>query len=92
MLIDAILILRVLFSSFVYCFQSGLIADELDRLKPELRSKLNEIKRAEIDRLLSRWRDLAKITDREPKGIVHLDTKNPHSFEADDLRYLLKAV
>ncbi|CAH0386465.1 unnamed protein product [Bemisia tabaci] len=70
---------------------SGLIADELDKLKPELRSKLNEIKRAEIDRLLSRWRDLAKITDREPKGIVHLDTKNPHSFEADDLRYLLKA-
>ncbi|CAH0386466.1 unnamed protein product [Bemisia tabaci] len=71
---------------------SGLIADELDKLKPELRSKLNEIKRAEIDRLLSRWRDLAKITDREPKGIVHLDTKNPHSFEADDLRYLLKAT
>lgn len=76
--------------------KSGAIAHELDYVSHQIRTKLDEIKRREVTRL----RDLARqkrAIDKMDKVKVndklfpsHIDHSNPHTFEIDDLKRLIK--
>lgn len=66
--------------------KSGAIASELNFVNHNVRTKLDELKRIEMDRL----RRLAKQEhDLQEFGTDHLDHSNPHSFEAQDLHKLI---
>lgn len=72
-----------------YVFQTGKIADELDYVGHHIRSKLDELKRQELDRL----RDIArKAYGDQSSGPGHVDHQNPHSFEKQDLQKLILQV
>ncbi|XP_074661009.1 nucleobindin-2-like isoform X3 [Tubulanus polymorphus] len=78
--------------------QKGDIAQHLEFVSHEVRTKLDEIKRTEINRL----REIAKYQLQLVKAngtelnkmrypmLEHLDLKNPHSFEMKDLEKLVK--
>ncbi|XP_074661012.1 nucleobindin-2-like isoform X6 [Tubulanus polymorphus] len=79
-------------------FEKGDIAQHLEFVSHEVRTKLDEIKRTEINRL----REIAKYQLQLVKAngtelnkmrypmLEHLDLKNPHSFEMKDLEKLVK--
>lgn len=68
--------------------QTGKIADELDYVGHHIRSKLDELKRQELDRL----RDIAKKVYSDSNDPGHVDHQNPHSFEKADLLKLIQQV
>lgn len=72
----------------IYLFlQTGKIADELEYVGHHIRSKLDELKRQELNRL----RDIArKAYSSSDPG--HVDHQNPHSFEKADLLKLIQQV
>ncbi|KAJ8965567.1 hypothetical protein NQ314_004026 [Rhamnusium bicolor] len=73
--------------------KSGKIAEELEFVSHHVRTRLDEIKRVELDRL----RELTekKIKLENPNSIDqdpvhhHLDHSNPHTFEIEDLKKLI---
>lgn len=78
--------------------QSGKIAEELDFVAHNVRTKLDELKRVELDRLrkLARQKfeqeneiDTKHLKISEPE---HLDHVNPHTFEIADLKKLIAKV
>ncbi|KAL4225637.1 hypothetical protein ACF0H5_016326 [Mactra antiquata] len=74
--------------------KNGKIASHLDLVSHQIRERLDEIKRQEMNRL----RMLAKEKMKQMNGIQrmdetylhHVDVKNPHSFESQDLEKLIK--
>lgn len=81
-----------------FCVQSGKIAEELDFVAHNVRTKLDELKRVELDRLrkLARQQfeqeneiDTRHLKIGEPE---HLDHVNPHTFEIADLKKLIAKV
>uniref|UniRef100_A0A8D8S0G7 Nucleobindin-2 n=1 Tax=Cacopsylla melanoneura TaxID=428564 RepID=A0A8D8S0G7_9HEMI len=74
--------------------RSGKIAQELEYVNHQVRSKLDELKRTELDRL----RELAKRQYELSEGVAvadaprHVDHNNPHSFEINDLHKLIVQV
>lgn len=69
-------------------FQTGKIADELDYVSHHIRSKLDELKRQELNRL----REIARQAYGDSSGPGHVDHENPHSFEKADLQKLIQQV
>ncbi|CAG5038915.1 unnamed protein product [Parnassius apollo] len=76
--------------------RSGKIAEQLDFVNHNVRSKLDEIKRRELDRLrhlatkqFELTNDLEINTGKIPSN-EHLDHGNPHTFEIEDLKKLIK--
>ncbi|KAI7690783.1 Nucleobindin-2 [Sarcoptes scabiei] len=80
---------------------SGHVAGIIDQVAPEIRSRLDELKRVEMERLrklLAREHKLEeemedeqhrqKIGDDDSVA-AHIDHSNPHSFEAEDLQKLI---
>lgn len=81
------------------CFflQTGKIAQELDYVNHQVRTKLDELKRQEIERLrhlATKNFELNKGIDTEHLKIIpeHLDHSNPHTFEVEDLVKLISKV
>lgn len=76
--------------------QSGKIAHELEFVSHNVRSKLDELKRQELERL----RHLATMEFELENGLdprhmkipEHVDHVNPHTFEIDDLKKLIAKV
>lgn len=75
--------------------KSGKIAEHLDFVHHNVRTQLDEIKRREMERL----KHLATLqyeltnnlnSDKEKEHHAHLDHKNPHTFEIEDLKKLIK--
>lgn len=74
--------------------KSGKIAKHLDLVSHQIRERLDEIKRHEMNRL----RMLAKEKMKQMNGIQrmdegylhHVDVQNPHSFESKDLEKLIR--
>ncbi|KPJ09137.1 Nucleobindin-2 [Papilio machaon] len=76
--------------------RSGRIAEQLDFVNHNVRTKLDEIKRRELDRLrhlatkqFELTNDLEINTGKIPSN-EHLDHANPHTFEIEDLKKLIK--
>ncbi|GBM11417.1 Nucleobindin-2 [Araneus ventricosus] len=77
--------------------RSGHIAKELEFVKHNVRSKLDELKRIEVDRLRKLIQEQMERTELglDRKGVKipkHLDIENPHSFEIDDLKKLIQTA
>ncbi|TMW47413.1 hypothetical protein DOY81_007511 [Sarcophaga bullata] len=74
--------------------RSGKIAQELDYVNHHVRTKLDEIKRRELERLRSLAKkefELENEIDRDHLKInQHLDHANEHTFEIEDLKKLIK--
>ncbi|XP_023306179.2 nucleobindin-2 [Lucilia cuprina] len=74
--------------------RSGKIAQELDYVNHHVRTKLDEIKRRELERLRTLAKkeyELENEIDREHLKInQHLDHANEHTFEIEDLKKLIK--
>lgn len=79
-------------------FQSGVIAHELEFVSHKVRSRLDEIKRGELERLrhlASKQYDIenglntshGKVGTANDKE--HIDHANPHTFEIEDLKKLI---
>lgn len=73
--------------------RSGKIAQELELVDHNVRSKLDELKRGELERLRILARDVYERTndiDREHIKIAeHIDHENEHTFEIEDLKKLI---
>ncbi|CAH0716033.1 unnamed protein product, partial [Brenthis ino] len=79
--------------------RSGKIAEQLDFVNHNVRTKLDEIKRRELERLrhlATRQFELTNNLDVHGKVPVnkmvtneHLDHTNPHTFEIEDLKKLI---
>ncbi|XP_052860013.1 nucleobindin-2 [Anopheles cruzii] len=73
--------------------RSGKIAQELEFVSHHVRSRLDELKRMELQRLkeaATRQFELTNEIDRDHLKISgHLDHSNPHTFEIDDLKKLI---
>ncbi|PNF41274.1 hypothetical protein B7P43_G01464 [Cryptotermes secundus] len=74
--------------------RSGKIASELEYVNHHVRTKLDEIKRTELERLrhlATKEYELRHGMDTEHLKISpeHLDLSNPHTFEIEDLRKLI---
>ncbi|XP_014366592.2 nucleobindin-2 isoform X2 [Papilio machaon] len=76
--------------------RSGRIAEQLDFVNHNVRTKLDEIKRREMDRLrhlatkqFELTNELEINTGKIPSN-EHLDHANPHTFEIEDLKKLIK--
>ncbi|XP_068619280.1 nucleobindin-2-like isoform X2 [Battus philenor] len=76
--------------------RSGKIAEQLDFVNHNVRTKLDEIKRRELDRLrhlatkqFELTNNLEIDTGKIPSN-EHLDHANPHTFEIEDLKKLIK--
>ncbi|XP_008210721.1 nucleobindin-2 isoform X1 [Nasonia vitripennis] len=72
---------------------SGKIADELEHVNHNVRTKLDELKRTELERLrhlaINQY-ELEHGIDRHHLKIPeHVDHNNPHTFEIDDLKKLI---
>lgn len=72
--------------------KSGKIAEELEFVSHHVRTKLDEIKRIELERLKELAEQKRKLEnsnaiDEDP--IHHLDHNNPHTFEIEDLKKLI---
>ncbi|KAJ0183992.1 hypothetical protein K1T71_000415 [Dendrolimus kikuchii] len=75
--------------------RSGKIAEHLDFVNHNVRTKLDELKRRELDRLrhlATKQYELTNHLDAEGKvpSSEHLDHTNPHTFEIEDLKKLIK--
>lgn len=76
--------------------KTGAIAHQLEFVSHHIRTKLDELKRQEVGRL----RDLARrkramdkmgqVSKDDKMFPSHLDHSNPHTFEAEDLKRLIK--
>lgn len=73
--------------------RSGKIAQELELVDHNVRSKLDELKRTELQRqsdLARQYYELSNDIDREHFKIPeHLDHENQHTFEIEDLKKLI---
>ncbi|XP_021917817.1 nucleobindin-2 isoform X2 [Zootermopsis nevadensis] len=74
--------------------RSGKIADELEYVNHHVRTKLDEIKRSELERLrhlATKEYELRHGLDTEHLKMPpeHVDLSNPHTFEIEDLRKLI---
>ena len=73
--------------------RSGKIAQELELVDHNVRSKLDELKRTELQRqsdLARQYYELSNNIDREHFKIPeHLDHVNQHTFEIEDLKKLI---
>ncbi|XP_063228080.1 nucleobindin-2 isoform X2 [Bacillus rossius redtenbacheri] len=75
--------------------RSGKIAQELEFVSHNVRTKLDELKRQELERLrhlAKKEYELKNGMDTEHLKIAvpeHLDHANPHTFETEDLRKLI---
>uniref|UniRef100_U5EJI6 Putative nucleobindin 2 n=1 Tax=Corethrella appendiculata TaxID=1370023 RepID=U5EJI6_9DIPT len=73
--------------------RSGKIAQELEFVSHHVRSKLDELKRQELERLrllATRQFELSNSIDRNHMKIPeHLDHENEHTFEIEDLKRLI---
>ncbi|XP_060809483.1 nucleobindin-2 isoform X2 [Amyelois transitella] len=76
--------------------RSGKIADQLDFVNHNVRTKLDEIKRRELERLrhlATKQYELTNNLDAHMGKVPsneHLDHANPHTFEIEDLKRLIK--
>ncbi|XP_026759678.2 nucleobindin-2 isoform X2 [Galleria mellonella] len=76
--------------------RSGKIADQLDFVNHNVRTKLDEIKRRELERLrhlATKQYELTNNLDAHMGKVPineHLDQANPHTFEIEDLKRLIK--
>lgn len=74
--------------------RSGKIAHELEYVSHQVRNRLDEIKRAEVERLrhlASKKQELENGFDSNHLKIdQHLDHGNPHTFEIEDLKKLIE--
>lgn len=76
--------------------RSGKIAEQLDFVNHNIRTKLDEIKRRELDRLrhlATKQYELTNNLDTDMGKVPtneHLDHANPHTFEIEDLKKLIK--
>uniref|UniRef100_A0A2H1V6F8 SFRICE_001126 n=1 Tax=Spodoptera frugiperda TaxID=7108 RepID=A0A2H1V6F8_SPOFR len=76
--------------------RSGKIAEQLDFVNHNVRTKLDEIKRRELDRLrhlATKQFELTNNLEQHPGQVAtneHLDHNNPHTFEIEDLKKLIK--
>ncbi|XP_055376913.1 nucleobindin-2 [Condylostylus longicornis] len=73
--------------------RSGKIAQELEYVSHHVRSKLDEIKRKELERLralATKQFELSNDIDRNHLKVPeHVDHRNEHTFEIEDLRKLI---
>uniref|UniRef100_A0A182TLU6 EF-hand domain-containing protein n=1 Tax=Anopheles melas TaxID=34690 RepID=A0A182TLU6_9DIPT len=73
--------------------RSGVIAQELEYVGHHVRSRLDELKRMELQRLkelATKQFELTNEIDRDHLKISeHVDHSNPHTFEIDDLKKLI---
>ncbi|KAG5886570.1 hypothetical protein JTB14_011282 [Gonioctena quinquepunctata] len=74
--------------------KSGKIANELELVSHNVRTRLDEIKRVELERLKELTAKKRKLED--PSNSIdedpvhhHVDQSNPHTFEVDDLKKLI---
>ncbi|GBP11920.1 Nucleobindin-1 [Eumeta japonica] len=78
----------------MYTILEWQIAQELDYVNHHVRSKLDEIKRRELERLRSLANqkfEMENDIDRDHLKISqHLDHGNEHTFEIEDLKKLIK--
>ncbi|GFQ66566.1 nucleobindin-2 [Trichonephila clavata] len=79
--------------------RSGHIAKELEFVKHNVRTKLDELKRIEVDRLRKLIQEQMERTElglnRKGGGVKipnHLDIENPHTFEIEDLKKLIQTA
>ncbi|GAB0099894.1 NUCB1 [Sergentomyia squamirostris] len=74
--------------------RTGKIAQELDYVNHHVRTKLDEIKRTELERLRQlaiKHFEMSNDIDREHLKIPeHLDHTNQHTFEVEDLKKLIQ--
>lgn len=76
--------------------KSGKIADELQFVSHHVRTRLDEIKRVELQRLRELTEKKIKLEKGQGNAIDedpthhHLDQDNPHTFEIEDLKKLIK--
>lgn len=74
--------------------RTGKIAEEIDFASHHIRTRLDELKRKEIEsqrQLLRKKEDLRRGIHREYWNPLN-DRDNPHTFEVDDLKKLLAKV
>ena len=74
--------------------RSGKIADEIDFASHHIRTRLDELKRKEIEsqrQLLRKQEDVRRGIHREYWNPLN-DRNNPNTFEVDDLKRLLAKV
>ncbi|XP_045463171.1 nucleobindin-2 [Harmonia axyridis] len=72
--------------------RSGKIADQLEFVSHHVRTKLDEIKRVELERLkelVEKKRKLQGNDDTEDPTHKHIDHANPQTFEIEDLKKLI---
>lgn len=72
--------------------RSGKIAHELELVSHHVRTKLDEIKRTELQRLrdlIAKRNELLENNSIEDPTHHHLDHNNPHTFEIEDLKRLI---
>merc|ERR1711942_619647 len=73
--------------------KTGAIAHQLEYVSHHIRTKLDELKRREVGRLrdLARQRrTMDKVAADDKLFPNHLDHSNPHTFETEDLKRLIK--
>lgn len=75
---------------------SGHVARHIESVAPDVRNRLDELKRIELDRLRKlamKEHELEEEIEREShddeKNAGHVDHGNPHTFEAEDLQRLI---
>ncbi|CAG9862139.1 unnamed protein product [Phyllotreta striolata] len=74
--------------------RSGKIAEHLEFVSHHVRTRLDEIKRLELDRLKKLVEQKRKLEDTNAIDLEdpmhhHVDHSNPHTFEIDDLKKLI---
>lgn len=73
--------------------RSGKIAQELELVDHNVRTKLDELKRSELERLrglaMQMYERTNEIDRKHLKIAEHLDHDNQHTFEIEDLRKLI---
>lgn len=74
--------------------RSGKIAEQLEFVSHHVRTRLDEIKRVELERLKELMNKKMKLEnpnalDTEDPSHHHLDHANPHTFEIEDLKKLI---
>ncbi|CAL8119902.1 unnamed protein product [Orchesella dallaii] len=73
--------------------KSGNIAKDIEFVNHNVRTKLDELKRQELERLrqiaMRQYEHDNGIDRKHMKIPAHLDPNNPHTFEAEDLRKLI---
>lgn len=73
--------------------RSGKIAKELEYVSHHVRTRLDEIKRTEMARLRDLVEKKKELLENnaidDPNHHHHIDHKNPHTFEIEDLKKLI---